>query len=466
MAHLNNMKYTLTFVLAFFFFFNSLAQIDVEIIQNDTVVCSGSQLKFKGQTVLGSPSMRSWKWVTPNGVEPFSSSSDSFSVVLNFETAVDEDTAITYIIYSATDLTFSDQDTIEVRIIDGIDLNLLPDHNTCCDLGDLHLPSIALTSNSPLGGIWSISSNPNWLSDSILHADNACNANPTEILLNYSITSSTTSCQSTGQFKVIVNPLPSISLYPLDPEICESESNIILNANPSGGTWSSSDPNSLGSSTFSPSSAVKDQTISLYYDYTNQSTGCSNTDSIKTITRHQPTLSLPPDTNLYTFISTDYFPLGIKADVEHAQDLIWSSFSLKGGSISLTKHVDSAQTVMDITDTSSYYRFFVHASTTAHNVCPAATDEMFINIYHFGLSVPEYSSSFSIYPNPSSGYINISSNNGVKIESISLINQLGQHVYHTEVDAAEIRLSSLSPGIYTLLIKQSDKFYAEKLIIR
>ena len=94
---------------------------------------------------------------------------------------------------------------------------------------------------------------------------------------------------------LVINPLPNLNLTSLDPRYCEDYLGTIgLQATPSGGTWTSTNPPALVSSNqFSPSLATLDGTeIRFYYNYTDNATGCSEIDSIYSMVDLEPTINL------------------------------------------------------------------------------------------------------------------------------------------------------------------------------
>jgi hypothetical protein len=122
---------------------------------------------------------------------------------------------------------------------------------------------------------------------------------PNRFYLRY--THVATGCPTFNDTTLLINPLPNIILTDFTrqpPNFCESESDITLQANPSGGTWTSTDPSALvAGNTFSPGSAnTIGAPIWFYYNYTNPATGCSNVDSLDALVEPLPQLDLPNDT--------------------------------------------------------------------------------------------------------------------------------------------------------------------------
>ncbi|MDD4529330.1 MAG: T9SS type A sorting domain-containing protein, partial [Bacteroidales bacterium] len=73
--------------------------------------------------------------------------------------------------------------------------------------------------------------------------------------------------------------------------------------------------------------------------------------------------------------------------------------------------------------------------------------------------------SITLYPNPTSKDVNISSEN--IINSIEVFNSFGQRVYQEETKAKDktIEISSLSKGVY-IIVANTDKGYIRKKLIK
>ena len=78
------------------------------------------------------------------------------------------------------------------------------------------------------------------------------------------------------------------------------------------------------------------------------------------------------------------------------------------------------------------------------------------------------STNFILYPNPSSSLLNVKSLDNTPIESIVIINSLGQLAYYQESNSNEmlINISSLSSGFYTLKIVSEGLTSNKQLIIK
>lgn len=72
----------------------------------------------------------------------------------------------------------------------------------------------------------------------------------------------------------------------------------------------------------------------------------------------------------------------------------------------------------------------------------------------------------SIYPNPTSGdRITISTKLNADKE-IVIFDVLGKKVLQTELNSRELNISTLSPGIYIIQIKEGDATATRKLIVK
>ena len=74
-------------------------------------------------------------------------------------------------------------------------------------------------------------------------------------------------------------------------------------------------------------------------------------------------------------------------------------------------------------------------------------------------------SRIQVYPNPTSGKINIRNSENVKIESISIIDLNGQNLLEFKNDINELDLSGLSSGIYLLKLTYQKGEVYRKIII-
>ena len=77
---------------------------------------------------------------------------------------------------------------------------------------------------------------------------------------------------------------------------------------------------------------------------------------------------------------------------------------------------------------------------------------------------------FSIYPNPSKGYVRLNLNSIIDQSiNIRVINTLGKEVHHEQIDSSlassnTIETSNWETGMYTIIIESEGKQYYQKLI--
>lgn len=72
----------------------------------------------------------------------------------------------------------------------------------------------------------------------------------------------------------------------------------------------------------------------------------------------------------------------------------------------------------------------------------------------------------ALYPNPvSSGRVIITSKSGAD-KDISIFDVLGKLVLQTPLSSKELNISSLSPGIYIIKIRENEATATRKLIVR
>ncbi len=83
-----------------------------------------------------------------------------------------------------------------------------------------------------------------------------------------------------------------------------------------------------------------------------------------------------------------------------------------------------------------------------------------------GISNLNFESEFSIYPNPATDKLIITSNNGLKIETVNIYNQLGQNVLQRNEIRENIDISTLGQGIYIIELTSSELKIRQKLIIK
>jgi hypothetical protein len=81
------------------------------------------------------------------------------------------------------------------------------------------------------------------------------------------------------------------------------------------------------------------------------------------------------------------------------------------------------------------------------------------------ISVEEIENEFSIYPNPATNELFISSENNILVNEITIYNQLGQNVLQQNGVNNSIDISMLQQGIYVIELVSGNSAFREKLMI-
>lgn len=72
----------------------------------------------------------------------------------------------------------------------------------------------------------------------------------------------------------------------------------------------------------------------------------------------------------------------------------------------------------------------------------------------------------SLYPNPvTNGKVYIATKNDSEKE-IQIFDVLGKKVFYTQLNTRELNISSLSPGVYIIKIREEESTATRKMIIR
>jgi len=89
----------------------------------------------------------------------------------------------------------------------------------------------------------------------------------------------------------------------------------------------------------------------------------------------------------------------------------------------------------------------------------------YVRVYqNTGLSVDEvFANKFSVYPNPTTNYINIKSE--IDIDRVKLYNSLGQVVLQKNQHATQLNVDNLNSGLYILKIHSGNKIVIKKVLV-
>lgn len=72
--------------------------------------------------------------------------------------------------------------------------------------------------------------------------------------------------------------------------------------------------------------------------------------------------------------------------------------------------------------------------------------------------------SYSVFPNPSTDFLNIKNTNNDKIYSVAVLDIIGRKVLEQKENTSKINIQSLEQGIYFLKIYSNEKIYSSKFI--
>ena len=201
------------------------------------------------------------------------------------------------------------KDTVNIIIAKVPKITFSRNRDLCWDEGKISLDS--LTGVNLSDGIWSCQDIAGFRKCSELGSitGDTINTRSSLQLANVSVTPNqwklrydhtASGCPAFNEINIRINPLPKIILTNLSPDkLCETNADVSLDAkaspNPTGGTWSTTDPTGLiGGNTYSPANAtIKGSYVPIYYRYTSPSTGCKNIDSIKIQIDPKPIIYIP-----------------------------------------------------------------------------------------------------------------------------------------------------------------------------
>ncbi|REE08247.1 putative secreted protein (Por secretion system target) [Winogradskyella pacifica] len=252
----------------------TIASNDIDL--NDEI-CLGDNLTFT-VTPLNAGTTQYYEWFI-NGV------SEGTTAVPTFTPAFVPTTDYTIYAEMTTDLSACDpkvSNTISI-IVHPLPIVSVSSYDICIDdNSQITIPST--------GGTW-VSNN---LSVATINSTSGAITPVSTGTVTFTFTDSITGCENTTN-TVTINPLPVISNYPIDNEICENETHTLSPS--TGGTWTSSDP-TIATITNSGLVTGVSVGINVSFTYTDSSTGCSSTSAPFTV------LEIPEITAVEAFPNT------------------------------------------------------------------------------------------------------------------------------------------------------------------
>ena len=91
------------------------------------------------------------------------------------------------------------------------------------------------------------------------------------------------------------------------------------------------------------------------------------------------------------------------------------------------------------------------------------------SLFATGINAVDFEKSINVYPNPTKGIVNIETLNDLSVSDVSIANFIGEELisasFNNGQKSKRIDVSSLSTGIYFLIIKSNEFKVVKKLVI-
>jgi hypothetical protein len=136
----------------------------------------------------------------------------------------------------------------------------------------------------------------------------------------------------------------------------------------------------------------------------------------------------------------------------------------KSGRNRISAYNDTSANVVD-----NFYEYYISIDIASCSTDPFQSFALRSNLEYINpnLVIKDnswLSSAITFYPNPTSGYLNISINEGLELDGVTIYNALGQKVSQTK-GTAQIDVSHIPSGIYYLSIS-TDQGTVTKTMVR
>ncbi|PCJ67705.1 MAG: hypothetical protein COA58_00795 [Bacteroidetes bacterium] len=275
-----------------------------------------------------------------------------------------------------------------------------------------------------------------------------------------------TGCPARNDTILTINPVPQLTLTPLtSSQFCETQSNIQLEASPSGGVWSANDPDVLIGDSLSPTNAsILNQEKEVFYNYTDAVTGCSNADTLVYRIDEVPMFTLFPDDMVVCRLpSASTKSVNFKFEADNSPAILWSDFS---NQVTLTPLVagEGIASFSSLNNARDTFTIIVSAEGLySCNDIDSTFEMVIVEDANCVLAVDRLTNAiFRIYPNPSNGLVTIKGD----LEVIECLNSLGQKIWVERVGNNSYRIDS--KGVNVLLLKdlKTGSTSYQKLIVK
>jgi len=372
--------------------------VPIVSISNDTTICSGSAI------TLSSGGASSYVW---------SSGQNNSSITVS-------PTANTT--YTVTATNFNCSDTASVNVV----VNPIPNVTATGDTTICEGNSVSLTASGALTYIWS---------DGFAGALNTVSPVATT---TYTVEGSDLiGCTNTASIIVTVNQNPNVSISSLD-SVCIAGNDIVLTGLPTGGIFSGT---GVSGNYFSPAGLNTDTIISVYYSYTDQSSGCTNNISkIITVVTFPSIVSII--TNQYTTVIINLLPLAypIKMVIIKTGGIQHEYFATQQNNI---------QAIFEDVDVDNGDLLMIEPVSATLSGC-------FIYQTYVGINKIKGEDLIKFYPNPFNQVLNVTIPEGNY--EVSIIDMLGRNVRSMSVTGDfKIQRDDLVEGLYLLQIISEGK---------
>lgn len=255
------------------------------------------------------------------------------------------------------------------------------------------------------------------------------------------------SCSASDSITISIKESISFEINGLSSVYCEGASASLLEGNPIGGTFGG---NGISENIFSPATAgIGTHSIT----YTAETDGCIITDTFAVSIFAYPEINLPADTNVCV---TDHIALIINDGYD---SYLWSN------------GVTLPHQWLDSTGV-GYGTLSLDVAVTNNGCATLAS----VNIHFISciLGIDDLEKAgISIYPNPSSGLLNLKLVDQSKDLLVKIINVHGQIVFSKEIESCGFQnctqtldLHHLEKGLYIIQFSNKDFFTSGKLFIQ
>jgi hypothetical protein len=238
-------------------------------------------------------------------------------------------------------------------------------------------------------------------------------------------------CTNSDDVAIVVNNLPTVSAVASDSSICVGQTITFNGQGAVTYTWDNSVTNGT---------AISPNASGTYTVTGTDANGCVNTDDVSIDVNNLPTVNLGAD-----ITKCDYeAPITLNAGSQTSY--LWNN--------------NATTATIDVTTSGTY-------SVTVSNAAGCSnTDEILVNLQDCA-GIVETQIFANIYPNPTSGLVNIDLSKTLNNAKIQIVDLQGKILYaNSEFNGQNlmIDLNSFSNGMYLLQIEQNRQISQFKLI--